>query len=129
MNKIRNLSLVAAALAIGWLVVGQAELFAAQKKETPAMAAAPLAMGTLVIKRAPNLGPTVVGLKIDGQDVAKIGYNRSYNAPISAGSHVLTTWPVVSLDGARPVELRVNVEPGKTYTFTAGRQDIQIVLR
>ncbi len=129
MNKIRNFLLVAAALAIGWFVVGQAELFAAQKKEMPAMAAAPQAMGTLVIKRAPNLGPTIVGLKIDGKEVDKISYNRSYNAPISAGAHVLTTWPVVSLDGARPVDLQINVEPGKTYMFTARRLDIQVVLR
>lgn len=128
MNKIRNFSLVAAALAIGF-VVGQAELFAAQKKEMPAMAAAPQATGTLVVKRAPNLGPTIVGLKIDGRDVDKIGYNRSYNAPISAGSHVLTTWPVVSRDGARPVDTRIDVESGKTYTLTASRLDIQIVLR
>lgn len=129
MNKIRNFSLIAAALAIGWSVVGQAELFAAQKKETPALAAAPQAMGTLVIKRAPNLGPTIVGLKIDGRDVDKLSYNRIYSAPISAGSHVVTTWPVVSLDGARPVDTRINIEAGKTYTFTARRQDIQIVLR
>src|SRR5690349_6628639 len=93
MNKIRNFSLVAAALAIGWFVVGQAELFGAQKKEMPA-AMAP-AMGRLVINRGPNLGPTIIGLKIDGKDVDKITYNRKYDAPISAGAHVLTTWPVI----------------------------------
>ena len=126
MNKIRSFFMIATALATGWFVVSQGELSAAQKKETVPQSAA---MGRLIIKRAPNLGPTVVGLKIDGKDVDKLGYNRTYNAPISAGSHVLTTWPVVSLDGAKPVDLQINVEAGKTYTFTARRLDIQVVLR
>ncbi len=86
-------------------------------------------MGRLIIKRAPNLGPTIVGLKIDGVQTDKITYNRSYNAPIAAGAHVLTVYPVVSLEGARPTDTHVNVEPGKTYTFTAARKDIQVVLR
>jgi len=87
------------------------------------------AMGRLVIRRAPNLGPTVVGLMIDGVQTDKITYNRSYNAPIAAGSHVLTVYPVVSLEGAKPTETHVNIEAGKTYTFTAARKDIQIVLK
>src|SRR5262245_43064624 len=126
MNKIRSFSLVAAALAIGWMVASQGDLSAAQKKETGPQSSA---MGRLIIKRAPNLGPTIVGIKIDGKDVDKLGFNRTYDAPISAGSHVLTTWPVVSLDGARPVDMQINVEAGKTYTYTAKRLDIQIVLR
>jgi hypothetical protein len=127
MKNIRKFALVSAGLAIVWLIADQANLFAAQRKETVA-AGAP-AMGRLVINRAPNLGPTIVGLKIDGRDVDKISYNRRYDAPIAAGPHVLTTWPVVSLDGARPVDMQVNIEAGKTYTFTARRLDIQVVLR
>jgi len=134
MNKIRSFSLVAATLAVGWLVVGQGNLCAAgkaspnmaQKKEMPT---ASQATGHLVVKRAANLGATIVGLKIDGKEVDRITYNRTYDAPISAGSHVLTTYPVVSYENARPVDMQINVAPGKTYTFTAKRSDIQVVLR
>jgi len=101
-------------------------LSAAEKK---ASTQSDQAMGRLVIKRAANLGPTIVGLKIDGVQTDQISYNRTYNAPIAAGSHVLTVYPVVSREGAKPTETRVNVEAGKTYTFTAAREDIQIVLK
>ena len=69
-----------------------------------------------------------MGLKIDGKEAAQITYNRRYDAPLAAGSHTLTVYPVVSR-GAKPTEIRVNVEPGRTYTFTAARQDIQLVLQ
>ena len=101
-------------------------LSAAEKK---ASTQSDKAKGRLVIKRAANLGPTIVGLKIDGAQTDQISYNRTYNAPIAAGSHVLTVYPVVSREGAKPTETRVNVEAGKTYTFTAAREDIQIVLK
>jgi len=101
-------------------------LSAAEKK---ASAPNDKGMGRLVIKRAANLGPTVVGLKVDGVPTDKISYNRTYNAPIAAGSHVLTVYPVISLEGAKPTDTHLNVEPGKTYTFTAARKDIQIVLK
>jgi hypothetical protein len=97
----------------------------------PSSVAEPEAVGAgrLIIVRAVNLGPTIVGLKIDGVQMTPIAYNRRYDAPIAAGSHVLTVYPVVSREGARPTEKRLNVEPGKTYTLTAKRADIEIVLQ
>ena len=129
MNKIRSFSLIAAIMAVAWLVVSQDAFSGAQKKETAAMAPVPHATGHLVVKRAANLGATIVGLKIDGKEVDRISYNRSYDAPIATGSHVLTTYPVVSYENARPMDTRINVEAGKTYTFTAKRSDIEVVLR
>jgi hypothetical protein len=126
MKTIRNLSLIAAGAAIGWLIVSQGDLLAAQKKET---ATASPAVGHLVVKRAANLGATIVGLKVDGKEVDRITYNRSYSASIPAGSHVLTSYPVNSYENARPVDMRITVAPGKTYTFTAKRNDIEVVLR
>ena len=70
-----------------------------------------------------------MGLKIDGKEAAQLTYNRSYDAPLAAGPHTLTVYPVVSLEGAKPTEIRVNVEPGKTYKFTAARKDIQLILK
>ena len=130
MNMNRYQCWTARAMVVGLVcgLIGCAlatETLAAEK----AAAQSGTAMGRLVIKRGPNLGPTIVGLKIDGVETEKISYNRTYNAPIAAGSHVLTVYPVVSLEGARPTETRVNIEAGKTYTFTALRKDIQIVLK
>jgi hypothetical protein len=36
---------------------------------------------------------------------------------------------VNSLEDAKPSERQVTVESGRTYTFTAKRQDIQLVLK
>src|SRR4029453_10061773 len=134
MNKISphlqhsSLLLIVTCFAIG-LFLGHPVNVSAAGKGSPAPAQNELAAGRLVIVRSATLGPTIVGIKIDGKDAAQITYNRRYDAPLAAGSHILTVYPVVSLKGAKPTEIRVNVEPGKTYTFTAVRQDIQLVLQ
>src|SRR4030095_1794814 len=104
-------------LAIG-LLVGHPVCTSAAGKESPAPAQNAQAAGRLVVVRS-ALGPTIVVLKIDGKEAAKLSYNRRYDAPLAAGPHTLTVYPVVSLEGAKPTETRVNVEPGKSCTFTA----------
>ena len=134
MNKINphlqhsSLMLIVICLAIG-LFLGHPVNALAAGKGSPAPAQNELAAVRLVIVRSATLGPTIVGLKIDGKEAAQITYNRRYDAPLAAGSHTLTVYPVVSLKGAKPTETRVNVEPGKTYKFTAARQDIQLILQ
>ena len=122
-----KLSVVVASLAVACFTI-TTNISAAGK---PSSVAEPEAVGAgrLIIVRAVNLSSTIVGLKIDGVQMAPIVYNRQYDAPIAAGSHVLTVYPVVSREGARPTERRLNVEPGKTYTLTAKRADIEIVLQ
>jgi hypothetical protein len=134
MNKISphlqrsSLTLIVTCLAIG-LFLGHPVNASAAGKGSPSPAQNELAPGRLVIRRSATLGPTIVGLKIDGKEAAQLSYNRSYNAPLAAGSHILTVYPVVSLEGAKPTEIRVNVEPGKTYKFTVARKDIELVLQ
>ena len=95
--------------------------------------AAPAAMaegtGKLVIVRSANLGLTVIGVSIDGEQKAKINYNGRFEAPLSVGPHVITTVPIPNREHAQPAQTRVNVEKGKTYTFTAARSDVSIVLK
>jgi hypothetical protein len=122
-----SLMLIVTCLAIG-LFVGQPVCTSAAGKGSPAAQNAQAA-GRLVVVRSATLGRTIVGLKIDGKEAAKLSYNRSYDAPLAAGPHTLTVYPVVSRGGAKPTERRVNVEPGKTYRFTAARKDIQLVLQ
>jgi hypothetical protein len=118
-----SLMLIVTSVAIG-LFLGHSLNASAAGKESPVPAQNALGAGRLVIVRSATLG-----LKIDGKEAAQITYNRRYDAPLAPGSHILTVYPVVSLKGAKPTEIRVNVEPGKTYKFTAARQDIQLVLQ
>src|SRR4051812_15686444 len=73
----------------------------------------------LVVTRSANFGINEsVDLLIDGKTVALLGYNESYNAPISAGKHVLSikTDPnTYARETPRPIALAA--APGKTYTF------------
>ncbi|HEX4667620.1 MAG TPA: hypothetical protein VH207_13570 [Chthoniobacterales bacterium] len=124
----RNLLRIAVCLVVGLVLAGPESASGADKK-APSPAQTNQPAGRLVIVRSARLGPTVVALNIDGVETAKITYNRRYDAPLAAGEHVLTVYPMPSLEGARPTETKVNVQPGKTYTFTAARDDIQIVLK
>ena len=127
LKQSRCLLLVATCLAIGGLI-SQPGAVSAAGKGSPAPTQNAQA-GRLVIVRSASLGPTIVGLKIDGKEAARISYNRRYDEPIAAGPHTLTVYPAISLGGAKPTEKHLNVQPGKTYTFTAARKDIQIVLK
>ena len=75
----------------------------------------------LVVSRSANFGTfQYLILYVDGFHVADLGVNRSYEAVLPWGQHVLsvTTTP----NGYRsvpPTQRRVNAEPGKTYAFTA----------
>ena len=117
-----------ACAAVAWFAITPGNISAASKPASPP-ARNMVAPGRLIVVRQANLGATIVGLKIDGVQTAQITPNRRYNAPLAAGSHVLTVFPVFSLEGARPTETRVTVEPGKTYAFAAAKQDAQIILK
>jgi hypothetical protein len=75
----------------------------------------------LVISRSANFGTfQYLILYVDGVHVADLGVNRSYEAVLPPGQHVLsvTTTP----QGYRSplaTQRRVNAEPGETYAFTA----------
>ena len=125
----RGLMMIVASLATCWLLASPEGVSAAEKKSSPAPMQETKAPGRLVIVRSATLGPTVVGLRVDGAKVAEITYNRRYDAPIAAGSHVITTYPVHSMSNARPREIKISVESGRTYTFTATRQDVDLVLK
>jgi hypothetical protein len=128
MKLSRSLLRVAVCLVVGLVLAGPGSVSGADKK-APAPAQGDRPAGRLVIVRSAALGPTIVGLRIDGVEMTKITFNRRYDAPLAAGEHVLTVYPLPSLEGARPTQTKLNVQSGKTYTFTAARDDIQIVLK
>lgn len=75
----------------------------------------------LIVNRSANFGiDESINLFVDGSEVAVLGYNESYDAPLATGKHVLSvsTTPQTFPEGA-PKPLAIIAEPGKTYTFTA----------
>jgi hypothetical protein len=79
----------------------------------------------LLVTRTSNFGTfEYVNLFVDGVHVANLGVNQSYEALLLRGHHVLSisTSPQAFRRTA-PTELRLNVEPGKTYAFTARWED------
>ena len=125
-HRFRCLFLLAVACA---LIAALSGFVLAAGKPSPAAAAENQSAGRLVIKRSANLGTLLVSLSIDGKQVAKINFNGSYDAPLTAGPHVLTVVPIATREHPKPNSTHVTVEPGKTYNFTIARSDVSVILK
>lgn len=93
----------------------------AQEVITSGASAASSQTARLIVTRAANFGfRESVGLFIDGNQVAVLGYNESYDAPLTAGKHVvfITTDPK-TYPQQLPLPLTITAQPGNTYAFTA----------
>ena len=133
MNKIPLLSyrcsLLALALCLVALACFHPPAVLAEPKPATAAAAKSQEMGRLVIVRAANLGVAVVGISIDGKEVTKLNFGGRYDAPLSAGPHTLASIPIPDMEHGGATERKITVDPGKTYTFTAKRDDVRIILK
>ena len=87
--------------------------------------------GRLIIQRAPNFGnDLVVHLSIDGKKVADIPRDQRYDAPASAGRHVLTVVARPNAEHRPPISMHLTVQSGHTYILTAvWEADHGVVLR
>ncbi len=75
----------------------------------------------LIVNRSADFGVNEsVNLAVDGIEVAVLGINQNYDAPLPPGRHVvsITTNPKTYGEQS-PDQIPVNAEPGKTYAFTA----------
>ncbi len=75
----------------------------------------------LIVNREANFGiHEWINLFVDGTRVAVLGYDESYDAPLTPGDHVLsiTTNPEAFPQGT-PKRLEITAQPGETYNFTA----------
>ena len=76
--------------------------------------------GRLIVDRVPNFGwDLAFNLQIDGQSVANVVQGRRYDGWLPAGRHVLTVFKVPYVVYRMPTSTTVNVQPGRTYVFTA----------
>jgi hypothetical protein len=79
----------------------------------------------LIVNRSANFGINEsINLFVDGIQIAVLGYNQSYDAPLTPGKHTLyiSTAPETYPEGT-PKRLAVTAKSGKTYTFTAVWRD------
>ena len=75
----------------------------------------------LIVSRAANFGTfQYLILFVDGVQVADLGLGQGYDAVLPPGQHVLSVSTTPQIYRRTPAtQRRVNVEPDKTYAFTA----------
>ncbi len=123
-----TLAVAGAALALVTFLPANASA-AGKTKSTVAPAQKVQGEGHLMIKRSANLGAYAVGLSVDGVQTATINYNGHYDAPLAAGKHVLSVIPIPNRMAGKARETQLTVEAGKTYSFTAKRDNDDYVLK
>lgn len=84
----------------------------------------------LIVKRAANYGNNLdLAVSIDGQRVKRVIFGHSYDAPLSPGRHTVMVNVPSKLHDSAPATIEINVEPGRTYQFTAGFSGRDLYLR
>jgi hypothetical protein len=75
----------------------------------------------LIVNRSPDFGVNeVIDLIVDGAKIGSIGYNESFDARLTSGTHVLSirTHPTRYPQNP-PQQLTLTAQSGRTYAFTA----------
>jgi Tetratricopeptide repeat len=82
--------------------------------------------GRLIVLRAANFGWNLaLNVKIDGKTAANIVQGRNYDEFVPEGRHMLT---VSVVSNYHPTSTVLNVRSGKTYVFTATRQNTDSIV-
>src|SRR5450759_5163181 len=112
------------------IAVPAAEIEASSRVATASPSPGRHPSARLIVQRAPNFGTDlVVRLSIDGTRVADIPRNRHYGGVLSAGHHVLTVLALPNTQSRRPTSMRLTVNSGHVYIFTAAWDSDRLVLR
>ncbi|HEY4284584.1 MAG TPA: hypothetical protein VGM62_16095 [Chthoniobacterales bacterium] len=85
--------------------------------------------GQLIVGRTANFGGiTVVILSVDGKKVANIPRGQTYRGSLTPGKHSISATIEPNNLNSPPSTKALNVEVGKTYSFTATWRADQMVL-
>ena len=77
--------------------------------------------GHLVINRVANFGDDLgLVVSIDGKDAGTFTEGRSYSGDLPAGEHTIVVRVDPNRTDAQPAQVKLNVEAGQTYSYTAG---------
>jgi hypothetical protein len=75
----------------------------------------------LVIDRVANFGSDLgLVVSIDGKDVGTFSEGRKYSGNLPAGEHTIIVRVEPNQADSKPAQIKLNVEAGQTYTYTAG---------
>ena len=87
-------------------------------------------LGRVVVKRVPQFGWNLgFQLQIDGRSMGTIARGYDYDGWLPAGRHLLTVVTASYAGLPQPTSTILNVEPGRTYVFTAMWDSNLIFLR
>src|ERR1700676_1614805 len=112
------------------IAVPAAEIQASSRVATASPSPGEHPTARLIVQRTPNFGTNlVVRLSIDGTRVANIPRNQHYGGFLSAGHHVLTVLALPNTESRRPTSMRLTVQSGHVYIFTASWDSDRLVLR
>ena len=85
--------------------------------------------GYLIIRRAPTFGNARwLELRIDGAKVEPVAYGHDFRTSLSAGHHVLVFRPSNTRWHTPSNRMSIQVAPGRTYQFTAFRDEDRVYL-
>lgn len=94
--------------------------------------AAPIARADsarIIIHRSPALGNlTWLRVWIDDKEFKSVGYNHTFEQPISAGHHVIAVLPTDNRWHFPPSKRDLEAKAGNTYRFTAVWRKDHVVL-
>jgi len=77
--------------------------------------------GHLLIDRVANFGADLgLVVSIDGKDVGTFSEGRNYSGDLPAGQHTIIVRVDPNRTDAQPAQVKLNVEAGQTYSYTAG---------
>jgi hypothetical protein len=77
--------------------------------------------GHLTIDRVANFGADLgLVVSIDGKDVGSFSEGRNYSGDLPAGEHTIIVRVEPNQADAQPAQVKLNVEAGQTYSYTAG---------
>ena len=77
--------------------------------------------GHLVIYRVANFGDDLgLVVSIDGKDAGTFTEGRNYSGDLPAGEHTIIVRVDPNRTDAQPAQVKLNVEAGQTYSYTAG---------
>jgi len=119
MKILRYVSTKLIIVAIAWSFAAGAPIQARQPRSNSASARSDNAY--LIVNRAANFGTREsINLSIDGIQVAVLGLNQSYEGVLRPGKHLLSMTTNPRTEGLTRLTQRIlDVQPGKTYAFTA----------
>jgi hypothetical protein len=85
--------------------------------------------GRLMVNRVANFGDRIsLSLSVDGKEVARLVEGHNYDGYLAPGRHLISATVVPNLVYSPVWQKQINIQSGRTYSFTAIWQGQTMVL-